>query len=210
MTRAMTTRTVSERGVLPIAGALVFLLLPGVARAEDGWQAFQEVASVLQSPRCLSCHISGDAPLQADATRPHGMNIKRGADGSGTPAQRCSNCHQDRNAEVRHSPPGAPGWRLPPPAMRMAWQGLKARELCAALVDPTRNGGKDVAALEEHVNHDPLVLWGWNPGPGRKPPPISHAAFVARFATWTAAGTPCGPARRLGKGGTGHLGERRR
>lgn len=188
---ATTVPRMGRAGALSIAGALVALLLPAAAGADQAWNAFREVASVLRSPRCLSCHVPGDTPLQADATRPHGMNIKRGADGGGTPAQRCSNCHQDRNAELRHSPPGAPGWRLPPPTMRMAWRGLTIGELCAALKDPARNGGKDLAALEAHVRRDPLVLWGWDPGPGRSRPPISHATFVARFATWAAAGAPC-------------------
>ena len=185
--------TRAARALWPVLAALavVFAAARAGAGAGQGWSAFQEVAAVLQSPRCLSCHVAGDAPLQASATRPHAMNIKRGADGRGTAAQRCGNCHQDRNAELPHSPPGAPGWRLPPPAMRMAWQGLSAGELCSVLKDPARNGGKDLAALEEHVRRDPLVAWGWNPGPGRKPPPLSRATFVARFAAWTAAGAPC-------------------
>jgi hypothetical protein len=182
---------------LPVfAVCFALLLASGAAAAAAGdpaWDAFRDVASVLQSPRCVSCHIPGEAPLQVDATRAHAMNVKRGADGRGTTSQRCRNCHQDGNAEIAHAPPGAPDWRLPPPSMRMAWVGLDTRALCQILRDPARNGGRDLAALEEHVKSDALVLWGWDPGPGRNPPPISHSTFVERFVTWRAAGAPCAP-----------------
>jgi hypothetical protein len=75
--------------------------------------------------------------------------------------------------------------------MRMAWQGLSPQAVCQALLDPARNGGRDVAALEDHLRNDPIVAWGFHPGPGRQPPPISHPALVAHFVTWKDAGTPC-------------------
>src|SRR5262245_6431086 len=76
--------------------------------AEAGKRAFAEVASVLQSPRCMNCHPIGDAPLQSDKSRPHAMNITRASEAAGMP---CSTCHQDRNSEavgVAGGPPGAP------------------------------------------------------------------------------------------------------
>ena len=39
--------------------------------------AFMDVARVLQSPRCVNCHPSGDAPLQGDDQRAHAMGITR-------------------------------------------------------------------------------------------------------------------------------------
>ena len=48
----------------------------------------------------------------------------------------------------------------------MVFIGLSKADLCATLKDPKRNGGRDAAALIEHVDHDKLVLWGWNPGVG--------------------------------------------
>jgi hypothetical protein len=45
--------------------------------------------------------------------------------------------------------------------------------------------------LLEHVDHDALVLWGWNPGQGRAPVPIAHADFVAAFKRWVDTGAPC-------------------
>ncbi len=158
-----------------------------------GWTAFLEVASVLQSPRCLGCHVPGDTPLQGDGGQVHAMNVKRGADGRGTPALRCTACHQAENAELPHAPPGAPDWRLPPPEMKMAWLGLDAGALCESLKDPGRNGGKTLAALAEHLRHDALVGWGFDPGPGRQPPRLSRADLVARFVEWQDAGAPCGP-----------------
>jgi len=172
------------------ATLLVIGLWAADARA-DGWSAFAEIASVLTCPRCISCHVPGDAPLQGDGGRPHNMNVKRGVDGSGTPALRCSTCHQTENSEAVHAPPGAPDWRLPPPRMRMAWLGLGTEALCQSLKDPARNGGRSLAALEEHLRSDAIVNWAWSPGPGRQPPPLSHEAFVARFVAWEQAGAPC-------------------
>src|SRR5215471_5567508 len=81
----------------------------------ESLHAFAVVASVLKRPRCLNCHVSGDAPLQGDLGTPHNMNVKRGPDGRGTPAMHCTNCHQDENSRQLHSPPGRPDWRMPPP-----------------------------------------------------------------------------------------------
>ncbi len=163
----------------------------GAPGDDRGWRAFEDVATVLQSPRCLACHVRGDAPLQGDDGLAHTMNVKRGQDGRGTPALRCTTCHQDANTPALHAPPGAPDWRLPPPEMRMAWQGLTREALCAALTDPARNGGRDLAALEAHLRHDALVAWGFRPGPGRTPPPRSQVELIARFVEWKDAGAPC-------------------
>src|SRR5262249_11182912 len=146
-----------RRGATMKALALV-LALASAAQADEGWEAFRDVAAVLTSPRCIACHVPGDAPLQFDATRPHAMNVKRGADGRGTPALRCRTCHQDANLDVPHAPPGAADGRPPPPSKRMAWLGLALPALCETLKDPARNGGKDLAALEEHLRTDAIVI----------------------------------------------------
>ena len=168
------------------------LALPAVAApADPAWQAFLDVALVLQSPRCLACHLAGDAPLQGDDSHRHLMNVKRGADGRGTLALRCTACHQAANSPVLHAPPGAPDWRMPPPGTPMAWQGLPPEALCQSLQDPARNGGRNLAALEEHLRKDAIVGWGFDPGPGRQPPPLSRGDLVARFVAWRTAGAPC-------------------
>jgi hypothetical protein len=87
---------------------------------------------------------------------------------------RCSNCHQESNVAALHAPPGAPGWRMPSAATPMAWEGLTTRQLCRAVKEPATNGNKSLNDLIEHVTSDQIVNWGWNPGPGRSVPPLSH------------------------------------
>jgi hypothetical protein len=90
-------------------------------------------------------------------------------------------------------PPGAPNWHLPPPKQKMVFKDLSAADLCEQLKDPTKTGGRDLAALLEHVSHDKLVLWGWDPGVGRAPVDVPHPDFVKAFKTWIDAGAPCPP-----------------
>jgi hypothetical protein len=175
-------------GVPPSVGAPT----PAAALA-----AFDTVQRVLQHPRCQNCHIPGDAPLQFDEGVPHAQNVHRGPEGKGAAGLPCATCHAAANPPASygpHAPPGAPNWHLPPPERKMVFIGLSKADLCATIKDPARNGGKDFAALVEHVSHDQLVLWGWHPGGERAPVPISHDAFVASFKTWIAAGAPCPPA----------------
>jgi len=156
--------------------------------------AFTTVQKVLQHPRCQNCHIPGDAPLQFDAGLVHAQNVKRGPEGKGVPGLGCATCHATRNPPASYGanmPPGAPSWNLPPPDRKMVFINLSAADLCATVKDPKRNGGKDFAALLEHVSHDKLVLWGWDPGVGRAPVSVPHQEFVAAFKTWLDAGAPC-------------------
>jgi hypothetical protein len=156
--------------------------------------AFDTVKTVLQNPRCQNCHIPGDAPLQLDDGQEHIQNVQRGPDGSGAPGLPCSTCHAAANPPASygaHMPPGAPAWKLPPPDRKMVFINLSKADLCATLKDPKRNGGRDAAALLEHVSHDKLVLWGWDPGVGRSPVPIPHAEFVRSVQTWIDGGMPC-------------------
>jgi hypothetical protein len=169
----------------------------GAGAPNDPLVAFETVRQVLQDPRCQNCHPAVDTPLQGDESRVHDQNIQRGADGHGAPGAQCSTCHGKANAPESYGlrqPPGvATDWHLPPPDMRMVFVGKSSRELCEQVKDPTRNGGKDKAALLQHVSSDPLVLWGWSPGFGRKPVAIPHVQFVAAFKRWSDAGAPCPP-----------------
>jgi hypothetical protein len=164
------------------------------ASREDGLRAFETVRVVLQHPRCQNCHIPGDAPLQYDAGLTHQQHVKRGPDGKGAPGLPCASCHATRNPPDHYGanqPPGAPSWALPPPEHKMVFIGLESGPLCRGLKDKKQNGGKDMAALIEHVAADKLVLWGWEPGVGRAPVATPHAEFVAAFKTWADAGAPC-------------------
>ena len=75
----------------------------------------------------------------------------------------------------------------------MVFENVSSQALCEQLKDARRNGGKDMPALLHHVSGDPLVLWGWSPGFGRKPVQVPHADFVRAFKTWADAGAPCAP-----------------
>jgi mono/diheme cytochrome c family protein len=151
-------------------------------------KAFMSVYKVLMSPRCMNCHPAGDAPLQGDDNRLHTMNVKRGADGHGLYAVRCSNCHQLENEPGLHMPPGNPKWGLPPANMRMVFQGRTPRQLALQLLNPKQNGGRTQAQLIDHMANDALVGWGWHPGDGRTLPPMSRSAFVAQVRSWIAKG----------------------
>jgi hypothetical protein len=157
----------------------------------QGLQAFLEIARVLQSPRCQNCHPVGDAPLQRDDGRPHAMQVTRGPEGRGVTAMKCSNCHMRTNNPQPHGPPGAPNWHLPPPQTPMVFEGRTPAELCRTIKDPAQNGGKDLEQLVHHLTADSLVLWGWNPGPGRTLPPLSQPEFARVVREWAEAGAPC-------------------
>ena len=178
-----------------IGSAVALLAAPKQDRAQaDAVQAFSVVQKVLQHPRCQNCHIPGDAPLQFDEGLVHAQNVRRGPDGKGARGLACSTCHSTQNPPASYGanmPPGAPNWQLPPPEHKMVFIGLSAAELCRGLKNQKENGGKDLAALLEHVSHDGLVLWGWQPGVGRAPVDVPHDRFVAAFRTWTEAGAPC-------------------
>jgi hypothetical protein len=150
--------------------------------------AFLEVYRVLMHPRCLNCHPSGDAPLQGDDSHPHLQNVRRGKDGNGKYALKCANCHQEKNLPGENTPPGNPNWHLPKPEMPLVFQGKSPRELADQLRDLKRNGGRTLDQLVEHVTHDKLVLWGWEPGDGRTKPPLSHDAFAKKFREWVEKG----------------------
>jgi len=176
---------------LAILTLLCALASADAPNTEAGKRAFVDVARVLQSPRCMNCHPAGNAPLQTDASTPHKMNISRASIAAGLP---CATCHQARNSEylgIFAGPPGAAGWGLPPADMPMVFQGKTVTQLCEQLKDPQRNGHKTMQQLIDHVDHEPLVMWGWKPGGKRTLPPLSHDAFVAAFKTWAASGGAC-------------------
>lgn len=163
------------------------------ARADDdgaaaGKAGFLTVYKVLTNPRCMNCHPSGDAPLQYDDSRVHGMNISRRSEANGVP---CATCHRDKNGTRPGQPPGAPNWHLPPPETPMVFQGKTPQQLCEQLKDPRKTGHRDLPRLIDHVAHDELVSWGWAPGPGRVPVPIPRAEVVAAMQAWASAGAPC-------------------
>ena len=150
-------------------------------------KAFMQVYKVLMSPRCMNCHPSGDIPLQGDDSHLHAMFPKRGKEGKGVYAMKCSNCHQPTNTAGLNTPPGNPNWHLPPADMKMVFQGKTAHQLAKQIMDPKQNGHKNKEQLIEHAD-DGLVLAAWNPGEGRTLPPMSHAEFKKAWITWIEKG----------------------
>jgi len=192
----------------PRADASEQAVLPAAIRddSERARQSFLKAYQVFMHPRCQNCHPAGDTPLQGDDSHVHDLlRLRRGADGNGVFAMRCSNCHQAANGPGPHTPPGAPmpagegklpaepRWHLPPPQTPMVFQGRSAERLCRQLKDPKQNGGLTGDRLVHHVNTDPLVLWAWNPGEGRTPPPLPHEEFAAAVKEWLDAGGACPP-----------------
>lgn len=158
---------------------------------DDALASFDIVYKVLQHPRCLNCHPDGQRPLQFDNRTPHTMNVVRGPEGRGVAAMQCVSCHGQANATFPHGPPGIAGeWRLAP--LSMVFENESKRSLAERLLDPERSH-MTPDELIEHVEHDALVLWGWDPGPGRKPVPTPHAEFVRAFKHWINAGAPLPP-----------------
>ena len=148
---------------------------------------FAEAGKVLQHPRCLNCHPAGDRPTQGNGY-PHQPPVQRGPDGFGVTAMRCPACHQAANFDPGRVP-GNPNWHLAPASM--AWQRRTLAEICAQVKDPARNGGLTLAKLVEHMAHDPLVGWAWNPGPCRDPAPGTQERLGELVQAWIDSGAAC-------------------
>ena len=73
----------------------------------------------------------------------------------------------------------------------MAWEGLSTGELCRAVTDTAKNGGRDLKALATHLTADPIVQWGWEPGGTRKPVPVSKSDFAKLVNAWLDGGGAC-------------------
>jgi alcohol dehydrogenase (cytochrome c) len=163
-----------------------------------------------------------DYPRQGDDRHPHYYTVVRGDSfdlptaegtgivqpGMGTPYERCTFCHGTMNDPVTGIPgttnpngpdPTAPFWALAPTSM--AWESepgvpLNGAQLCAALLDMTKNGNRTPAQLLHHIATEPLVNWAFNPGIGqngkpRTTPPIPHDQLIQWFQIWINEGTPC-------------------
>ena len=196
----------SIRSVLLVSTTVFAVAAIGAARFADadttttaqGLAAWEQVYSVLTSPRCINCHTATNYPQQGDDRHRHFANVVRGPDGTGVPGLNCIGCHQETNADST-GVPGGRNWHLAPLSMR--WQdtnnrALSSAEVCRAVTDRSRNSNLDGPGLLRHHEEEPLVKWAWNPG--RRPdgttrtlPPLTHEQFVAATRRWVEAGTPC-------------------
>lgn len=178
---------------LAFLGLLLAPLLAASSAVADkaeapGVAAFRTVQAVLTHPRCMNCHTTVNWPRQGDAQVRHTFNVVRGPDGRGTAGMKCTTCHLATN-QAAGNVPGAPDWHMAP--LSMGWTGLSPAQLCKALKDPARNGGRTGARIIAHFKADPLVLWAWTPGGKRSAPPVLHAKFVEAAETWLRLGAPC-------------------
>jgi hypothetical protein len=161
-------------------------------QAERSRAIFAEVGKVLTHPRCMNCHPAGEHPLQGADHHEHAPKVWRGDTGNfGTP---CGECHTGQNVALREaasykSIPGHPRWNVAP--LSMAWQGKSLGEICRQLKDTARNGGRDLALLQEHIAKDDLVAWGWAPGAGREPAPGTQEMAGQLVQAWIDTGAEC-------------------
>jgi hypothetical protein len=157
---------------------------------------FAEAAKVIMNPRCMNCHPAAARPLQGNDQHAHFPPAARGENGGGAPGNTCSACHMEQNTPITaganapfNSIPGHPRWGLAP--VEMAWEGKSMGEICRQIKDPSRNGGRDLALLHEHLAHDDLVAWGWRPGAGRDPAPGSQDRLGELIKAWIDTGAQC-------------------
>ena len=159
-------------------------------RTERSRALFVEAGKVISSPRCLNCHPKGDTPTQGLDMHPHLPMVVRGVDEKGATPLRCTSCHQTENFKPS-GVPGHPLWHTAP--VSMAWQGKSLGQICRQIKDRKRNGGKSLAALQEHMANDSLVGWAWNPGGQRQPAPGTQERFGELIAAWIESGAACPP-----------------
>ena len=175
----------------------------GSVSEQEGREAWDIVYSVASHPRCVNCHTGADnRPMWSGPsygkTREHGMNVNAGISRIGAETMMCASCHTtlpegdpDANSMPHAAPRVAMPWRLAP--VEAAWFGKSSDYICNQLKDPARNGNRDIKAVAEHLGHDVILHWAWNPGGGREPAPHSLQILMDSLMKWSAAGTPCSP-----------------
>ena len=169
-------------------------------KTERSRAIFGEIGKLVTHPRCMNCHPAGEHPLQGEDQHEHMPPVWRGENGH--LATNCAGCHTDQNMTLHEaasykSIPGNPRWSLAP--LSMAWQNKSLGEICRQLKDVTRNGGRDLAMLQEHIAKDGgLISWHpsshrWDPGEGREPAPGNQQAAGQLVQAWIDSGAECPP-----------------
>ena len=114
---------------------------------------------------------------------------RRGADGHGLPAMRCSICHQRANFEPGpHAGPSRNGT-----SHRARWRGKARRSARSARRSRIPNAMAAGACedLVHHIGDDTLVGWAWAPGFGRQPAPGTQKMAGALVEAWVKTGAAC-------------------
>lgn len=174
---------------------------PASATQSQGLEAWGRIFEVASHPRCANCHTGpSDRPMWSGPSygkaRVHGMNIRAGDSRMGIEYLPCQTCHTTKdtdwdnaNAAPHTAPRVATFWQLAP--IEADWFGRTTNEICEQLRDPDRNGGRTMLDLAEHLDHDLILHWAWNPGGGREPAPYSLQEHVNDILIWGVAGMPC-------------------
>ena len=161
--------------------------------AAGGAAEWEKIYAVFSHPRCANCHVDDARPRWSGPefriAQIHGFNVQRGTKGLGNPGLPCKTCHSSSNSNVPHGPPGALKWQLAP--AEMVWFGKSSAEVCAQIKDPARTHILGLDKIADHVRNDPLVAWGWKPGPGREAAPGSAEETFLAIKRWYDAGAPC-------------------
>ncbi len=185
------------------AGETVTITPPaeGSVNTADGLAAWGRIYEVASHPRCSNCHTgASDRPMWSGPSygraRPHGMNIQAGESRIGAEFIMCATCHTTKDSDWDHAnamPHAAPrvamDWQLAP--VEADWFGRSSEDICAQLRDPERNGDRDMMGLAEHLDHDLILHWAWNPGGGREPAPYDLQSHINDILAWGTAGMPC-------------------
>ena len=124
-------------------------------------EPFDKMMSVLTHKRCVNCHPAGNQPHQGEDSHVHNFGVQRGEDNHGVAALRCESCHQQENNNYS-GVPGAPEWSVAP--LSMAWEGLSRVEIAQSMMNPEKNGGRNLEEIVKHLTEHELVLWAWEPG----------------------------------------------
>ena len=169
----------------------------GSVSEADGLEAWARIFEVTSHPRCANCHVGADnIPMWSGPSygnpRPHGMNINAGESRIGAETLLCSTCHvtsASGNPIPHAAPRVAMEWQLAP--VEAEWFGKTSPEICDQLRDPDRNGGRTFLEIAEHLDHDLILHWAWEPGGTREPAPYSLQEHVNDVLIWGVAGMPC-------------------
>lgn len=186
-------------GTALTAGETVDITPPpeGSVSVEAALEAWDRVYEVASHPRCSNCHVGASGrpmwsgPAYGKA-RVHGMNVRAGDSRIGAETVLCSTCHAYREGvnDLPHAAPQvAMNWQLAP--VEAEWFSKTSLEICEQLRDPDRNGGRSYVDLANHLDHDLILHWAWNPGGGREPAPYSLQEHVNDVLAWGVGGMPC-------------------
>jgi hypothetical protein len=77
------------------------------------------------------------------------------------------------------------------PPSSMTWGGQSIGQLCRALKDPRKNGGRTARGIVKHMQKDSLVHWSWDPGGTRESISMPHHVFVEFVEEWLQTGAHC-------------------